>query len=98
MRMAEISQKKQARRQLETGTVVSAGGHKTCSVVVDRQVRHPLYGKFIRRRTKLAVHDPANEAAVGDIVTVTPCRPISKRKRWRLLSVDRKAAPGMEKA
>jgi small subunit ribosomal protein S17 len=77
--------------------VVSAGGNKTCTVVIDRQVRHPLYGKYIRRQTKLAVHDPRDEAAAGDTVTVTPCRPISKRKRWRLLRVDKKAAPGQQK-
>ncbi len=74
-----------------TGVVTSTGGEKTCTVAVSRLVPHRLYGKYVRRRTKLAVHDPQNEAGMGDMVEVTPCRPISKRKRWRLVRVVRKS-------
>jgi len=70
-----------------TGVVVSTGGDKTCTVQVSRLVKHPLYGKYIKRRTKLAVHDPGNDANLGDTVDIVPCRPISKRKRWRLRRV-----------
>jgi small subunit ribosomal protein S17 len=92
--MPETTDNKQARKRQEraTGVVSTVGGHKTCSVVIDRLVKHPLYGKFMRRRTKLAVHDPKNEAAAGDIVLITPCRPISKTKRWRLVRIVKKAA------
>ncbi|NQU75178.1 MAG: 30S ribosomal protein S17 [Planctomycetes bacterium] len=82
--------KRQKRRE-ETGTVVSIGGDKTCIVQIDRLVRHTQYAKYIRRRTRLAVHDPANEVGLGDTVRVTHCRPISKRKRWRLVEVVGKA-------
>jgi len=74
-----------------TGTVVSTGGQKTIRVVIDHLVRHPRYGKYIRRRTKLAVHDPKDEAGLGDRVQITPCRPMSKSKSWRLVRVVRRA-------
>ena len=72
------------------GTVRTISGEKTICVTVDRLVRHRRYGKYIRRRTKLAVHDPAQQAEVGDRVEITPCRPISKSKSWRLLRVVRR--------
>lgn len=75
----------------ERGLVVSKSGDKSVVVQIDYTMKHPYYGKYIRRRTKLAVHDPANEAGVGDTVEITPCRPISKRKSWRLLNVLQKA-------
>ena len=74
-----------------TGVVISTGGEKTCTVAVSRLVPHRLYGKYVRRRTKLAVHDARNEAGMGDTVEVAPCRPMSKRKRWRLVRIVRKA-------
>lgn len=77
-------------RRTQVGTVRSISGEKTISVTVDRLVRHSRYGKYIRRRTKLAVHDPTAQAEVGDRVEVTPCRPISKTKSWRLLRVLRR--------
>lgn len=77
-------------RRARHGTVSSAGGDQTIRVVVENLVRHPRYGKFIRRRTKLAAHDPRNQAAVGDLVEIVPCRPISKTKSWRLLRVVRR--------
>ena len=89
--MAESMATKVTKLREETGTVVSVGGDKSCAVRVDRLVRHRLYDKYMRRKTKLAVHDPANEAGLGDIVAVSPCRPVSKRKRWRLVRVVKKA-------
>ncbi|MDY6913986.1 MAG: 30S ribosomal protein S17 [Planctomycetota bacterium] len=79
-------------RQRLTGTVSSVGGEKTIRVVVDKLVKHPLYGKYVRRRSKLAVHDPADTAKLGDKVEIVSCRPISKTKSWRLLRVIRPAA------
>jgi len=84
------TEKKPSKRREQTGVVVSTGGEQTCMVAIDRLVKHPLYGKFIRRRTKLAAHDPSNQAAVGDTVVLTPCRPVSKRKRWRLVRVAKR--------
>lgn len=73
------------------GRVVSNKMDKTITVVVDRYVKHPIYGKFIRRTTKLHAHDESNVANEGDIVTVRECRPISKSKTWTLVNVVEKA-------
>jgi small subunit ribosomal protein S17 len=75
----------QRRRRL--GTVVSDKGDKSITVVVNFLMRFPKYGKFIRRRTKLHVHDVSNQAKVGDRVEIAECRPISKTKNWRLVRV-----------
>jgi len=72
------------------GVVSSAGGDKTIRVIVHNLVKHPVYGKYMRRRTKLAAHDPRNTAAPGDVVEIVPCRRISKSKSWRLVRVVRK--------
>ena len=74
-------------RRRRTGKVVSDGRDKTVSVAVDFLMKHRKYGKLIRRRTKLSVHDPANAAKVGDVVEIAECRPISKTKSWRLVRV-----------
>ena len=73
------------------GVVEAVAGKQTVRVHVSTLVRHSLYGKYRRRRTKLLVHDPEQDAKVGDTVEVVPCRPISKRKSWRLLRVVRRA-------
>ncbi len=75
----------------KTGVVASVSGAKTVSVRVETLVKHERYGKYIRRWSKYAAHDPKNEAAVGDIVEIAPCRPISKTKSWRLVRVVRSA-------
>jgi small subunit ribosomal protein S17 len=64
---------------------------KTAAIAVVRVVRHPLYGKFIRRTSKILVHDENNECRVGDTVTIAECRPLSKRKAWRLVQVVERA-------
>lgn len=78
-------------RKVMRGTVTSNKMQKTIVVQVDRKVRHPLYEKFVPRRTKLYAHDEKAEAKVGDIVEVVQTRPLSKMKSWRLLRIVQKA-------
>ena len=75
-----------------TGRVVSNKMDKTIAVEVQRLVKHPRYGKFIRRTTKLLAHDESNESRTGDTVTIAGCRPLSRRKSWRLVSVLERAS------
>jgi small subunit ribosomal protein S17 len=70
-----------------TGVVVSNSGNKSIKVAVDFRVRHPVYGKYLKRRTKLSVHDEHNQAGLGDRVEVAECRPYSKTKSFRLVKV-----------
>ena len=70
-----------------TGEVVSNKMDKTVTVLVERKVKHPVYGKFIRRSTKLHAHDENNECNEGDKVVIEQCRPLSKSKSWRLVKV-----------
>ena len=74
-----------------SGTVVSNKMNKTITVEVERMIKHPLYGKYIRRSKKIHAHDPENQCQEGDKVTIEETRPISKSKAWKLSSVDRKA-------
>jgi len=74
-----------------TGTVTSDKMDKSITVMIERRVKHPIYGKFIKRSTKLHVHDDANECGVGDTVVIEQCRPMSKTKSWRLVKVMEKA-------
>ena len=73
------------------GKVVSNKAEKTISVMVERRVKHPLYGKFIRKSTKFLAHDESNECGEGDTVVIEECRPLSKSKSWRLVKVVQKA-------
>ena len=75
----------------EEGKVVSNKADKTISVLVERKVKHPLYGKVIRRSTKFLAHDENNECGEGDTVSIEECRPLSKNKTWRLVKVITKA-------
>jgi small subunit ribosomal protein S17 len=77
-----------------TGQVVSNKMDKTISVAIERMIRHPTYGKFVRRTTKLLAHDEKNEAREGDTVSITPCRPLSRNKSWRLLTIIERASQG----
>jgi small subunit ribosomal protein S17 len=74
-----------------SGQVVSAKMDKTISVLIERTVQHPLYGKYMRRSTKLLAHDEKNECKEGDFVVIESSRPLSKRKSWRLQKVVTKA-------
>jgi small subunit ribosomal protein S17 len=77
-----------------TGRVVSNKMDKTVAVAIERLVRHDKYGKYIRRTTKLLAHDEKNECKEGDLVDITPCRPKSRHKSWKLLRVvERTASP-----
>ena len=70
-----------------TGRVVSNKMQKTIAVEIERLVKHPTYGKFIRRTTKLLAHDEKSECKEGDLVSITPCRPMSRHKSWALLEI-----------
>jgi len=74
-----------------TAAVVSKSGNKSIKVAIDYKVKHPKYGKYVRRRTTLKVHDEHNKAVVGDIVEITECRPYSKTKSWRLVGILEKS-------
>ena len=83
--------KARARRKVRTGVVVSDAMDKTVVVRISTQVKHPLYGKIVRRSTKLHAHDEQNDAHVGDTVRIVETRPLSKQKRWRLVDVIERA-------
>ena len=74
-----------------TGTVISSKMDKTISVCIERTVKHPFYGKYIRRSTKVMVHDEVNECNEGDVVIIESSRPLSKNKSWRLQKIVSKA-------
>lgn len=80
-----------SKRATQIGTVTSAGRAKTIGVTVSYLVKHPKYGKYMRRHTKLHAHDEQNECRVGDRVEVMECRPVSKTKCWRLVQIIAKA-------
>ena len=79
-------------RKVMQGMVTSNKMSKTLVIQIDRKVKHPMYEKFVSRRTKLYAHDEKGEAKVGDIVEVVQTRPLSKLKRWRLVRIVQKAA------
>ena len=74
-----------------TGQVTSNKGDKSITVMTVRKVKHPIYGKFMKRSTKLHAHDENNECQIGDVVTIRESRPNSKTKTWILVSVDERA-------
>jgi small subunit ribosomal protein S17 len=84
---AQAENASSARLRTLTGRVVSNRMDKTISVAVERRVKHPMYGKYIRRTTKLMAHDAENSCNEGDVVTIAECRPLSRNKSWRLVEV-----------
>ena len=74
-------------RKTRTGVVTSNKMAKTITVAVERKVKHPIYGKFVKKTTKFHAHDEKNEASIGDVVRIMETRPLSKTKRWRLVEV-----------
>ncbi|MCB0718042.1 MAG: 30S ribosomal protein S17 [Bacteroidetes bacterium] len=78
-------------RKERIGVVVSAKMQKSISIAINRQVKHPIYGKVVKKTSKLMAHDENNEANVGDTVRVMETRPLSKNKRWRLIEIIEKA-------
>ena len=80
------------RTRTATGKVVSNKMDKTITVMIERRVKHPVYGKYITRSSKIHAHDESNQCGIGDTVTVGETRPISKSKTWKLLEVVESAA------
>lgn len=78
-------------RKERVGIVVSDKMNKTISVAIQRQIKHPIYGKFIKKTTKLMAHDENNDAREGDTVRIMETRPLSKNKRWRLVEIVERA-------
>ena len=90
--MAEVEQSAaETMARTVTGTVVSNKMDKTITVLIERRVQHPVYGKVVRRSSKIHAHDEENACSIGDTVTVFECRPLSKSKTWMLKSIDEKA-------
>ncbi len=77
-------------RKTRTGVVSSNKMDKTITVAVERKVKHPIYGKFVKKTTKFHAHDEKNECSIGDVVEIMETRPLSKTKRWRLVEVVEK--------
>jgi len=78
-------------RKIRQGVVTSNKMTKTITVAIERKVKHPIYGKFVKKTTRFHAHDEKNECTIGDIVRIMETRPLSKTKRWRLVEVVEKA-------
>jgi small subunit ribosomal protein S17 len=92
---SDAKKDERGQRPTVTGTVVSTKMKDTITVREDRMVRHPLYGKFVKRGTKYYAHDAGNTAREGDVVEIAHTRPISKLKTWRLLRIVRRGSGGI---
>ncbi len=79
-----------AKRTLQ-GVVTSNAGNKSATIMIERRIKHPIYGKFIKRSTKIHLHDEANECNKGDTILIEECRPMSKTKSWKLVKIVEKA-------
>ncbi len=90
--MSEQTNNTQKTARTVEGRVVSNKMAKTVTVLLERQVQHPLYGKVVRRSTKVHAHDEKGECKEGDVVRITECRPLSKTKNWRVVEVLARAA------
>ncbi len=88
----ENNKKSGSRRQRNvTGRVTSNKMDKTITVTIERLIKHPVYGKYIRRRTKVLAHDAENACNMGDFVAIAECRPLSKHKSWKLVEIVERA-------
>lgn len=81
-----------ATKRTVQGVVTSVAGDKSATIMIERKIKHPIYGKFIKRSTKLHVHDETNECNKGDTILVEECRPMSKTKSWKLVKIVEKAS------
>ncbi len=88
--MSEVTTIARNLRKTKLGVVLSNKMDKTITVKVERKVKHPLYGKFVKKSTKFHAHDDKNECSIGDTVRIMESRPLSKTKRWRLVEVVEK--------
>jgi small subunit ribosomal protein S17 len=86
-----MTEEKKIMRKTRIGKVVSNSSDKTISVYVERRLRHPLYGKFVKKSKKFMAHDEKNDCNVGDTVRIEESRPLSKRKRWTLVEILERA-------
>jgi len=82
---------KQEIKRTQIGRVVSNKMDKSVTVLLERQIKHPLYGKYIKRSTKVSAHDEVNDCGEGDTVMIAECRPISKTKSWRVVEILERA-------
>ncbi len=73
------------------GVVTSSAGDKSATIMIERKIKHPIYGKFIKRSTKIRLHDETNECNKGDTILIEECRPMSKTKSWKLVKIVEKA-------
>ena len=92
--MSEVAQNTEQRvsnRKQRTGLVVSTKMDKSISVLVERRLRHPIYGKYVKKTKKFMAHDETNECNEGDRVRIEECRPLSRRKRWNLVEIIERA-------
>ena len=88
--MSEIQVETRGRRKTRIGLVTSNKMDKSITVSVERKVKHPIYGKFLKKTTKFMAHDEQNECSIGDLVKIMETRPLSKNKCWRLVEVVEK--------
>ncbi|KOY85517.1 30S ribosomal protein S17 [bacterium 336/3] len=88
--MEQVALQRNARKE-KVGKVVSNKMNKSIVVAVERRVKHPIYGKFMKKTTTFMAHDEKQECNIGDVVKIMECRPLSKLKRWRLVSIIEKA-------
>ncbi len=84
----------QASSRTLTGRIVSDKMDKTVTVLAERRVKHPVYGKILTKSSKIKAHDESNDAKTGDLVTIAECRPVSKDKAWKLINIDERVAAG----
>ncbi|MDH3645553.1 MAG: 30S ribosomal protein S17 [Gammaproteobacteria bacterium] len=89
--MSEENSAVASKTRTMTGNVVSDKMDKSVTVAVQRQVRHPVYGKYVKLTSKVMAHDESNECRTGDTVSIASCRPLSKRKNWRVVSIIERA-------
>ena len=87
-----VADNEAASKRTLQGVVTSSAGDKSATIMIERRIKHPIYGKFIRRSTKIRLHDEANECNKGDTILIEECRPMSKTKSWKLVKVVEKAA------
>lgn len=90
-RVTEMTEAEKKARTL-SGRVVSDKMDKSITVLIERRVKHPMYGKIVNKSTKVKAHDEANECRAGDVVTIAETRPLSKTKSWALVNIDERAA------
>ena len=89
---AAVAGNEAASKRTLQGVVTSSAGDKSATIMIERRIKHPIYGKFIKRSTKIRLHDEANECNKGDTIQIEECRPMSKTKSWKLVKIVEKAA------